>query len=311
MRTWNIANKTVLKYDEYSHWIDYISYWIQSEWVIRPFFTNRIFDLDTDNSNYWVVEFVDEYFWINKYKSPLWDSYTFSVTFNSVSVPIFVITQYNKHQTEFCNNQWWIIHFYGAYFRLIELEHFSTLLQSTIQNHFLHSPIVRLDYRFDFLSYKYIRSVPSAETVLPNMRKNKKIVPDMYACWKIQSWTVWKSKYKTVLIRLYNKLDELAWNMKKIFLYWDIDKFKTFFRLEYEFWHKWCAWYLWKDLPELLQKAYATSWIEPSTFTWNLYKPQIALDLSNKISKLRYVKMFKSMAKNLKKNWIDPISLIK
>jgi hypothetical protein len=310
MKTWNIAQKSVFKYDEYSHWIDYLSYWLKNLSDIEVFFTDRIFNLDTDNSNFWIVKFYDELFSIHKYKSPNWVSYQFSCTYESVSIPIFVITEYSEEQKEFCNNSYWIIHFYGAYFRLIELNHFSDWLIWSMNQLFLDNPISRLDYRFDFCSYEEQKWFPTIKDVFPNIRKNKK-VNIHWQTDNVESWDIWQKKNKTVFIRLYNKLKELWWNIKKTYLYSDIDKFKTFTRLEYEFWNKWCSWYTWKDIELLIQKAFKTSWIEPSDFKWNLYKPQLALDLSDKIDKLRYIKIFTSMAKNLKNNGLDPISIIK
>jgi hypothetical protein len=308
MKTWNLAEKNAFKYDEYSHWIDYLSYWIIDSKIIEPFFTNRIFNLDTDNSNFWVINYIDELLSIHKYKSPTWDSYQFSVTFESISIPIFVINEYSDKQSEFCNNSWGIIHFYWAYFRLIELWHFSDEFIRSINKNFVSCPISRMDYRFDFCSYKEY-SIPKVKQVLPNIRKNKKL-NEHWTSNHLESWDVWNKQNKTVFIRCYNKLLELWWNIKKNYLYSDIDKFKSFYRLEYEFWNKWCAWYLWIDIDKLIDKAFNTSWLEPNKFKWNQYKPQVALDLTDKIERLRYIKIFKSMAKNLKNNGLDPISLI-
>lgn len=309
MKTWNLADKNVFSYDEYSHWIDYITYWLSWKDVVEPFFTDRIFDLDTDNSNFGAIKFHDEILSINKYKAPTGDAYAFSCVHNSISIPIFEITEFSTHQRELCNNQWGVIHFYGAYYRLIELENFTDDFIKKINNLFLSCPISRLDYRFDFCTYDEIVNIPLPQEVLPRIRKNKK--RKLYMSWEqLESWEVWRKSNKTIFIRLYNKLKELNWNLKKTYLYSDIDKFKTFFRLEYEFWFKWCAWYTGKNIDKLIDKAFHTSWIESDSFNWNLYKPQIALDLKDKIDQLRYIKIFKSMAKNLKHNWIDPILLI-
>jgi hypothetical protein len=309
MKTWNIADKEIFKYDEYSHWIDYISYWIFERKIIEIFFTDRIFDLDTDNSNFWVVKFHDELLSITKYSAPSGEAYLFSCTYETISIPIFVITEFSTAHSSFCNNQRGITHFYGAFYRLIELWHFSDDFLIKINTIFQDCPITRLDYRFDFCSFEQKQTLPLPEEVLPNIRSNKK--RRLYYRWaRIQSWDVWNKDNKTIFIRLYNKLDELWWNIKKTYLYSDVDKFNSFYRLEYEFWIKWCAWFLWKDVDELVQKAFSTSWLEKNWFHWNLYKPTLALDLSDKIDKLRYIKIFRSMAKNLKKNWVNPYLII-
>jgi len=310
MKTWNLAEKSAFIYDEYSHWIDYLSFWISNWDIVKDFFTDRIYDLDTDNSNFWVVKFYDELFSIHKYNSPSWIAYQFSVSYESISIPVFVITQYSSGRSVFCNNQRGITHFYWSYFRLIELWHFSDWLINKINLMFSSCPISRMDYRFDFCSFDKVLDMPEPDKVLPYMRSNKK--RRKYFKWnRLQSWDVWNKSNKTIFIRLYNKLDELNWNIKKTYLYSDIDKFKSFIRLEYEFGFKWCSWYTWSSIPELIEKAFYTSWFEKNSFWWNLYKPQLALDLSDKIDKLRYMRIFKSMAKNLHNNWIDPISVIK
>lgn len=309
MKTWNIASKKPFKFDEYSHWPDWLSFWIIEQKIIDKFFTNRIFDLDTDNSNFWMIRFIDEHLSIHKYKWPTWYCYAFSCTINTSPQTLFEITNFSKHHSDFSNWQWWVIHFYWTYFRAIELWQLSDDFILEINKTFSSSPVVRMDYRFDFLSTTHVYDLPSPLEVLPNLRKNKKW--KRYLKWeKLQSWEVWNKMNKTVFIRLYNKLEELEWNLKKTYLYSDIDKFKSFFRLEYEFGFKWCAWYVWSDIPKLFEKAFWTSWLEPTNFKWNMYKPQVALDLSDKIDKLRYIKMFRSMAWNLQKNWIDPILLL-
>ena len=309
MKTWNLAKKEAFIYDEYSHWIDYLSYWIINWQVVESFFNERITNLDTDNSNFGAIKFFDEILSIHKYKAPTGTAYAFSCTYESMPIPIFVITEFNHTQSEFCGWQWGIIHFYWAYYRLIELEYFSDWFIESLHKPFLDCPITRLDYRFDFCSYTEYQILPTPEEVLPNLRSNKK-KKEYYSGKRLQSWDVWNKMNKTIFIRLYNKLDELEWNLKKTYLYSDVDKFKSFYRLEYEFWYKWCAWYVWRDIWNLVEKAFSTSWIEKWSFKGNLYKPQIALDLSDKIDRLRYIKIFKSMAKNLKNNWIDPILII-
>lgn len=307
-KSWNQANKKIFKFEKYSHWIDYLSFWIPDKDYVVDFFTDRIFNLDDDNSNFWAVNFCDEILSINKYKSPTGFSYTFSVVFNSISIPIFVITEFSVSHSEFCGGQWGITHFYWAYYRLIELKHFSEIFINHINMIFYDTPISRIDYRFDFFHTKE-QKIPTISEVFPNIRKNKKS-REYSKNKQLQSWDIWNKANKTIFIRLYNKKDELNWNLKKTFLYWDIIDFKSFIRLEYEFWQKFCFWYTWKDIFLLIDKAFSTSWIEKSDFSWNLYKPKVVLDLSDEIQKLRYIKIFKSMAKNLKSNWINPFVLL-
>lgn len=314
--TGNIASKNAFKFDDFSHWIDYITFWVINHSQIENFFTDRIYDLDWDNSNFWVVQVADEILSIKKFKASTGDAYQFFCTYNTISIPIFEITQFSASQSEFCNNQWGVIHFYGAYFRLIELDYLTDMFISAVQSPFYNSPLARFDYRFDFLQKKENINdetqkidIPTPEQVFPRIRKNKK--RKYYYTWpRLQSWELGNKTNKTIFIRLYNKLDELDWNLKKLYLYSDIKKYSSFFRLEYEFWNKWCAWITGKDISKAIQKSFKTSWLEPTDFTWNLYKPRTFLDLSDELHKLRYIKIFTSMGKNLHENGICPYTIL-
>ena len=140
MRTGNEAKTSVFTYDEYSHGLDYLTFWVDTKERIAPFFTDRLFDLDYDNSNFWSIRIVDEVFSIKKYKWTTWECYAFSCVYNSISIPVFEITDFSLQQSEFCNNQWWVIHFYWAFFRLIELDWFSDDLLSYSLDKFVGLP---------------------------------------------------------------------------------------------------------------------------------------------------------------------------
>ena len=302
----NFPDVKVLEKDSFSHGIDWLSLSLHSFSNINPFFTSRLYNLDSDNASFWVVQFADENLSIQKAKSSTWDSFYFSVSYLSISVPIFCITKYNSHISQL-TGAIWIIHFYGAYFRLISLEYISDFFQAEIKMHLKDCPISRIDYRFDFLWFEP-SSVPTAMEVFPKMRANKKwkvyLKP---ATWEIESWELWSRVNKTIFTRFYDKNLELSWNLKSLFLYWDIiSKYKTFHRLEFEFLYKYCHWYTLETLWQLIQNIYNTTGILESTHIWNNYSPQIKLDLTDEIQKNRFIKIFVGMASRLKENWIDP-----
>lgn len=309
-KTWNIADISKIKHEKFSHWIDWLSFSLWDMDLVSPFFTERIQTLDYDNANWWVTQYLDEIFTIRKHKAPTWDAYNFLVTYNTIPVPIFEIVFFNARQQKFTWSSW-IIHFYGSFFRLIELEYFSDHFIKSIDSTFYETPITRIDYRFDFLS-KEKHNVPLPQKIFPNLRKNKRGRNWTRPwTWEIESWDLWNKTNKTIFIRFYNKIKELDGNLKKLYLYWDIKDYKTFHRLEYELWYKFCAWTLGKDIWQLLNKVYSMSGIVPWDYKGNLYIPQTSLDLSDELQKNRYIKIFTSMAINLKKNWFDPISIIK
>lgn len=308
MKTGNEAKKSAFKYDKFSHGLDYLSFWLKNKQEIAHFFNDRIFQLDFDNSNFWAIQIWEEIFSINKYKWNTWDCYAYSVTFQSLPVPVFVITEFSSRQSELCWWQWGIIHFYWAYFRLLSLDFFSQNTTDALMTSFQDSPITRIDYAFDFFKTEE-QILPTPDKVFPKMRSNKK--KQLWQKWnRLQSWGLWNKMNKTVYIRLYNKKDELKNNIKKIYLYWDTEIYKTFFRLEYEFGIKFTKWLSWKQLPELISRIHKYTWLQPSQFKGNFYKPRIKLDLTDQIHKIRYVKMYRSMTKTLLDNWLNPISLI-
>lgn len=312
-KTWNEFNISSFwnKNDYYfSKWIDYLSLSLNNFWQIQPFVWTRIKSLDYDNSNYWIIQICDELLTANKTKSPNWDAYIYSISYNWVSIPIFNINIHNKYTYDLTNS-YWVIHFYWSYYRLIELDYFSQYFLDYIYNNFKDNLISRIDYRFDFL-YKKDVKFQTKEQLFPNLRKNR-FSRFYQTSDSIQSFDIWKKAYKNVFIRFYNKLIELDWNLKKLYLYWDIltKEIKSFHRLEYEFWIKFTHWYKLKDIEELKNKIYNYTWYKKNTNFINYYKPQVVIDLSDEIHKLRYIKVFTTMYKNLKNNWVDIEKLLK
>jgi hypothetical protein len=308
-KTWNIANTKAVKYNEFSHWIDYLSFSVLDSDIIYKNFINWLeVKMDDDNASEVMVTIVDEVFTIKKNKTPNGTWYLFSCTYNSQPSSVFHFTEFSAKNKALFNTDW-IMHFYGAFFRMKDLEWFSEDFLAFIDDHFLDFPISRIDYRYDFIDTEKIHPFPLKKDVFPTMRKDKK-----YRTWykwdQLESWALGRKENKTIYIRMYDKLVHLNHDFRKIYLYWDLNDKKSYQRLEYEFWNKYCLWYRWKDIDSLITKIHATSWILPSEYKWLLYKPRSKLDLNDEIHRTRYVKIFKSMAQTLENSGIDPISII-
>lgn len=314
--TWNIANieyytNLLLKKPDswyFSFWIDYLTFSLTKKQTdLLNWFLLWNVKINETNTNELLTRLnSDEIFHVTKTRTSNWEAYTFSITYETIPVSIFqFIIYWDIYKETFNINSslklfWW-------YYRLEALWNIiPNNLKLFLQDFTNWALISRIDYRYDFI-FKEFLPVPLINTILPKKRKNKKRKP--YYTWdELESWDCWKKINKNVFIRLYNKNIELVKKLKWLYLYWDILKedYKTFHRLEYEFWQKYTAWFFWSEIDELIQKINRTTWIHTSNFTKNMYKPKRVIDLTNELDRNRYIKVFKSMAKTLKTNWLDP-----
>jgi len=310
-KTWNAFSIKSLQFDNYSEWIDFItlSFWKKSNLRIWQFL---LWDshIDSVNANLWITTLsnTSEIFSILSHWTQIWKAYTFSVTYNNVPIPVFqyVVTNDNTRERFHTYGK---ITFYWSYFRLVDLHFFDDDFIYLISEKFKDTYFSRIDYRFDFFDTRK-RKMPGVSDVLPWLRKDKKIRIHWKTGKEIESFDIWVKKYQTIFIRYYDKLIELSKNLKWTFLYGDIiQKYKTFHRLEYEFWQKYCWAYSFGELEELKEKIFKTVW-KPSKFSGYMYKPKIVIDLSDEIVKNRYVHNFQAMASRLIDNWINPYNLI-
>jgi len=309
-KTWNEPNFDILPRDLFSHWIDWLSFTIRNYSEIDQLLNWRTLTLDNDNASDNIITLADENFTIKKSKTPNGTGYYFHTTYQTISVPCFVIIINSKDQIQFTGT-YWIIHFYGAYFRIKDLDYFSDSFLSFIDSITSDLYFARIDYRFDFISKEYYPELPNENTIFPNLRKNRKGQNwKNPKTWIVESWQIGNKKYKNVFIRLYNKKVELEKNLKKMYLYGDMQEYKSYFRLEFECGSKFCSMLKWKDLEILINKVFAYTGFDNTKYLWNIYKPVICLDLSDTIQKSRYIKIFLSMWKTLKQNGIDPILIL-
>ena len=306
--TWNLANTEYLDtFSEFSHWIDWLTYsfWDSLHDKMNSYLLWWIYINDTNTNILMTRLDTDEVFTVERNSTSNGSAFTFSLMFETISVPVFQFVIFGSdYKNAF--NVTSALKFYGSYYRLLSLDWIPVFLINKINDLTSDALISRLDYRFDYLD-KRDRKFPDINTILPHKRSNKKRRP--YYTWDtLESWDCWKKTNKTVFIRMYNKNLELEKKLKWLFLYGDIVSwnYKSFYRLEYELWQKFCSWYSWKELKDLLQKVFSLCWIKESSFSWTYYKPKRFVDLKNELDRNRYVRIFKSMAQNLKNNWIDP-----
>lgn len=258
------------------------------------------------NNNDLMLSIVDEVFTIVRVKTPQWECLNFFTVFNSVSVNCFQVNVYNENSSKLFGNIFWTLAFTGSFYRLLELWHFSDefIEKWYKQLLLLKLPISRFDFAIDFL-FNNVPDFPSIKEFFP-LVKDSRLQRTWSTNAQLNSWGIWRKVNGTTYIRLYNKFVEIS-DPEWIYLYWDYLKdYKSVYRLEYEFRHKFTN-YTW-DQDELYDKILWYTWLEDKKYL--TYTPRIELDLSDEIHKLRYIKIFLKMAENLEKNWLDPITLI-
>jgi len=309
----NRATINDLKFDDFSSWYDRLAFRILDKndmyaFIMKDLQINRIW---TSSHDRWVIQFCDEILTVAKTPSRNGMAYIFSISYQSVSYPIFNMNILDEKRSEMYSWTHGVFTFYGAFFRLQALERFSSLFIETLDNYFSDKFLYRVDYRYDFFFLNNPPLMPNRSSILQNARKNRK-----WRNWDdwwdvLESWDFWRKKNRTIFIRMYNKLVQLSWNLSSITLYWDIiKKYKWHFRLEYELWERILWIYQGKDLPQVLNMINTMVWIIPWNFSWNMYTPKIVIDLTDEFMKTRYIKVFRSMAQNLKNNWFNPCDFI-
>lgn len=312
IKTWNIYSQKYFEntFDELSSWIDFMTFSLNRG--MSKNFENKILkniQLNDTNTNLAFTLFFEIPLTITYTKTQIWDWYTFFTNYNELSIPLFQYVKCDLNQITHFKRHWQFI-LYWAFFRLLSLDYFSSDFINTLYTFIWEYFFSRIDFRIDWLSYNNIIDTPPTILVIPNIRSNKSVKLYQKNNY-LESWEAWKREYKTIFIRYYNKRIELEKNLKWSFLYNDIlKKFKSFHRLEYEFWQKYLKWYQFKDLDLLLSKIYNTTWFSFSNFSWCVYQPKEDLNFDNVKLKNNYINNFIKMGNNLYKNWLNPFELL-
>lgn len=214
------------------------------------YFTDKINNLDFDNSNFWGFELWGLNISVIKIQADKGIAGIFSISYQWFSVPLFSILQFSKHNQELLKS-FGSITYYGSYFRLQDVWFIKEDFKKELNKTLLDLWITRVDYRFDIFFNDDKKKIFLPQDIT-KLRANSKI--DYRTTWgNIESWLLGSRKNKKYLIRAYDKL--LDTNKKgKFFLYKDYFKYKKVYRLEFEFLNHFCKWYTLRDLDKLNKK---------------------------------------------------------
>lgn len=313
----NQINYLLNKSDKYSSYTDYVRCDIKNIKENQPFinyfdFKNSLLDFDNSNIACEIIDWFNITF--NKVNLNNWTGLIWSLVYNETSIPVFIILEYYKHNKKKFNS-WGKIDFYGQFCRLKELW---IIKDYFFKKHIENMPLTRYDWKIDlfnlWLKNWYVKYEYFCDRVNKLVETNWKIWKemDLFTKWnksKIHSWKLWNKENKTSLLRWYDKIKDtqVKW---KFALYGDYFTFKSVFRLEWEFWVKFCKWHTLKEIEKLLIKINKFLKIDIELYRGKFYFTYEKLDLSDEIQKLRYFKMFKWYLKWVIENNINPYQFV-
>jgi len=290
----DVIKNAIKNSDNYSSDLDYLRLKIDfvNKWIIQYFYS-IVKMLDTDNSNFAILSD----FWVDitytKCQLNLWYWLIASVSYFWVSVPIFIIVEYSNKTFL---NAWWKIDYYGSFYRLKDI----WFLDSYLFWDLISSCVItRIDYRIDFFN----KSKDFVLSYEPFVVYKKSKVETHKTDWYINSWRIWNKNNRAVIVRGYDKKLDISvkWKFR---LFWDYQDFQSVFRLEYEFWYKFCCQYSFSDLDKLVSKAKTRAWLSDE-FKWKYLIAYEKIDLSDEFKRTRYCKVMSSYIKNALMNWIN------
>jgi hypothetical protein len=304
--------KKLVKWAEkISMWVDFLRFKITEKINL---FSERLLQLDTDNSNFCNMFFNDVTLSWFKVTTRTWTGLVMSCAFRWVVVPVIYYEEYNWNTASLtkCIGK---IDLYGSYFRLIDIEQifnwnifspgnswdFSYIIYDLNKDNL----ITRLDYRIDFFYNDENKKLFTPQKVT-KLRNNWKI-ENHYTWDTLDSWRLWDRKNKNYFIRWYNKLldSEKKW---KFWLYADYFDFKKVYRLEYEFLNHFCKPTTLKDYENLKTK------IQNFFHLWKLdysyYKTKHKTILKTVFEKMKYSRNTKAYMKWCIENNINIFSLL-
>lgn len=251
----NAVVKLQKESDFYKIGFDYLRLVIKDEDLLQlKLLLEKLHSLDFDNSNFWILNFIDRKLTVIKIKTKAWQALVGTIVHNNISYPILFMEEYSEH-TRKLSKSWGRIDFYWVFFRLLEIESIKKIdIQDSLYLFIKHISkglkISRTDYKIDFF-YNNTTKIfkPSDITKLrSNSKVEYKVIGD-----GIQSWRLWARKSKQYLIRGYDKLADT--NAKgKFDLYKEYFNFKSVYRLEFEFLNNYCKGYTYDTFDELREK---------------------------------------------------------
>jgi len=311
IKSWKIQYLIQMS-QKYNRYIDYLRLNIsmsQTDNPLIPYFLSIKSKLDFNNSNVYIDNNAQLDTPITWQKVGLmhWIGIIWSIAYNGKSIPIMIIQEYYDANKKLLKS-WWKIDYYGQFWRLTELWLINTMF---FDENIKDLEVSRIDYKFDFMNYK------------PNRQANGYIQYDYFLTrsnqltrkhwtisenWKnklIHSWSLWDKENKTCVIRGYDKLKDSE-AKGKTFLYLDYFDFKTVFRVEFEYWVKFCKGFTFSDLALLIQKIENNTWFKEYKTIGKEYYTYEKIDFNDSLERVRFIKYFQWYAKTLIRNWINP-----
>lgn len=267
-----------------------------------PYFDDYLKKLDYDNSNFAIDE---NDFLYTKISMSTWPALMISCVYNDEPVPIML---YNVFENGI-KSKYARLDFYWSYFRLEEVGFFHPqwyigfLEELTTED----PTISRIDYCFDFF-YDYKKNLPTAKALLWSVSADQVL----YSFGRgdvVNSWAVGSKSSKRVVIRMYDKLQDISVK-RKFNLYQDYLQYESVHRFEIQYWPSFTRWYSITTLDLLLAKVFWTFWI--SWFLNNnplFYKYAPCLQITD-YNKLYYTKQFVARAKKFFESNVNPFLVL-
>ena len=308
---WNM----IWRYDWYLNWDDLLRLKLDKE---NELLSTVLENTKTENSNYQVVEFSDVDITFVRKQTTTGFGITWSVSYQSKSIPIIYYEEYLEPQKEM-TKAFWKVTLYGAYFRLKELNFFNLWVKNReslfwsfsnwFKKNFDECYITRLDYKIDFFKKDEKINIFTIDDI---KTKRKDTPIKKFEKWdKLESWSVWSRESKRYLVRWYDKIEDIN-KKNKLILYWDYFDYKTVHRLEFEFlnhfnkdaktWEK----YKLKDINKLHIKIKKFLDINNNI---QIFETKEKIDLSDVSSKIKYTHSTKWYLRGCIDNWINIFDL--
>lgn len=272
-------------------------------------FDELMFGVDTDNSNFWVIDIDWKPITYNKIITQNGYWLTFICEFNWVAVPLFQYVRFNSNTKKNFKKSAKIT-VYGSYFRLEHIGYFEyhSVLKFIWSSSSEDPDITRYDYKIDYFSFDKLVSVPWINEICGYVHNDSTIVE--WKEWnKLIDWSVWSSDTWRYKVRYYDK--KIDTNKKnKWFLYTDFLDYKSVHRLEIEFLRAFCRGFKLSTINDLEWKILQvlnidSMWFDSSIFYVYNSESEITIDNANK-----YIQKYINLSNKLLKAWYSPFCII-
>lgn len=268
-----------------------------------------LFWVDSDNSNFWVVEIDWKSVSYNKIPTQNWFALTFVWEYNWVPTPLFQYVHFNRNTRQL----FWKsakICVYWSYFRLECIWEYSYhSLFNYIESLSEEDPdITRFDFRIDYFSKEKEVKIPKVNDILWYIHSQSDVIL-WKSWWKLVDRRVWNPDSWKYVIRYYDK--KIDTNKKnKRFLYTDFLDYKSVHRLEIQFMRSFCRWYTLSQYNELERKILGVLNID-----WHIYDKSVFYQYNSESeitleNAWRFIQRFMNQWKKLMKAWYNPFSII-